>query len=116
MSGKSSFQSLAVLLAAAVLLSKQDVVSGHFSPDTIVSSGRKRNKGSGLCLPGGWGGQAWFAGWRLLPRMFTRDALQTLQMQSQAVLFFLQFPPRWPTVTGESAGKGKSDCSSGIRR
>ena len=65
-----------------------------FPPDAIISSGRKRNKGSGLCLPGGRGGQAWFAGWRLVPRVFARDALQTLQTQSQGSIVFTSVSPQ----------------------
>lgn len=36
--------------------------------------------------------------------------------QSQDTLVLFQFPPRWSTVMGESAGKGKGDFRHGTRR
>lgn len=93
---KSSFQSLAFLLAAAVLLSIQDVVSGHFSPDAKISSGCKRNKGSGLCLPGGRG-SVWSLVCWVPAEVGSQDVCQGCSAdfadaQSRQYCFYFSFP------------------------
>ena len=75
----------------------QDVVSGHFSPDAKISNGCKRNmEVNCACREGGEASGAWFAGCllRLDPRMFARDALQTLQMHSQGSIVFTSVSPK----------------------
>lgn len=48
------------------------------------------------CWEGGEASGAWFPGCllRLVPRMFARDALQTLQMHSQGSVVFTSVSPK----------------------